>query len=207
MPSSLLKLYVDSQFISPYAMSAFVALHEKRLDFDIATVNLAAKDDGFFTASLTERLPAIQHGEFYFCESSAIAEYIDETITGASLYPKNPKNHALARQLQAWLRSDLAALRQERPTDVVFYGAKKPPLSQDGQFAANKLILAAGKLITDGQTNLFNDWCIADTDLALMLNRLILNGDAIPDNLAAYAKHQWQRASVQLWLNLKRPTF
>ena len=206
MPSSLLKLYVDSQFISPYAMSVFVALHEKSLDFDIETVDLAAKDESFFTASLTQRVPAIQHGAFYLCESSAIAEYLDETFTGKPLYPKEPHNRALARQVQAWLRSDLIALRLERPTDVLFYGVKKPPLSQDGQFAVDKLISFAGNLITTKQTNLFDEWCIADTDLALMLNRLILNGDAIPDNLAAYAKHQWQRASVQLWLNLKRPT-
>lgn len=205
MSSSLLKLYVDSKFISPYAMSAFVALHEKRLDFDIATVNLAAKDDGFLTAFLTQRVPAIQHGEFYLCESSAIAEYVDETFNGAALYPKNLENRALARQIQAWLRSDLAALRQERPTELIFYGNKKSPLSQSGQFAADKLISVAGKLITGKQTNLFDDWCVADTDLALMLNRLILNGDTVPEPLKTYAKGQWQRASVQLWLNLKRP--
>jgi glutathione S-transferase len=52
---------------------------------------------------------------------------------------------------------------------------------------------------------LFDNWCIADTDLALMLNRLILNGDDVPDDLASYAARQWQRASVQLWINLNRP--
>jgi glutathione S-transferase len=26
---------------------------------------------------------------------------------------------------------------------------------------------------------MFGEWCIADTDLALMLNRLVLNGDAV----------------------------
>jgi glutathione S-transferase len=57
-------------------------------------------------------------------------------------------------------------------------------------------------LLPEGQQNLFGEWSIADTDLALMLNRLILNGDDVPERLKEYASFQWQRASVQLWLAL-----
>ena len=32
--------------------------------------------------------------------------------------------------------------------------------------------------------------CIADVDLALMLNRLVLNGDEVPTRLATYAQRQ-----------------
>ena len=35
-------LYVDSQFASPYAMSAFVALAEKAIDFELVPVDLVA---------------------------------------------------------------------------------------------------------------------------------------------------------------------
>ncbi len=189
-------------------MSAFVALHEKSLSFDIATVDLStqeARSLEFVTASLTQRVPALMHGAFYLPESSAITEYLDETFAGTPLYPKLPENRAVARYIQAWLRSDLMPIRQERPTEVLFYGLEKPALSAEGQRAVDKFIGAVEKLIVAGQQNLFDDWCIADTDLALMLNRLILNGDAVPKNLADYAALQWQRASVQLWVKLKRP--
>jgi glutathione S-transferase len=53
--------------------------------------------------------------------------------------------------------------------------------------------------------NLFGEWSIADVDLALMLNRLILNGDRVPAALVDYAQRQWQRPSVQAWVNLPRP--
>jgi glutathione S-transferase len=58
-----------------------------------------------------------------------------------------------------------------------------------------------------GQQNLFGEWSIADTDLALMLNRLVLNGDDVPERLQEYAAFQWQRASVQRFIALsaKRP--
>ena len=42
-------------------------------------------------------------------------------------------------------------------------------------------------------------------DLALMLNRLILNGDTVPAQLEDYAQRQWQRPTVQEWIKLKRP--
>lgn len=50
--------------------------------------------------------------------------------------------------------------------------------------------------------NLFGEWCIADTDLALMINRLALHGDDVPAPLTEYAAFQWQRASVQRFIAL-----
>ena len=44
-----------------------------------------------------------------------------------------------------------------------------------------------------------------DTDLALMLNRLAMNGDPVPERLAQYAKRQWQRPTVQRWVAQARP--
>lgn len=89
----------------------------------------------------------------------------------------------------------------ERSTEVVFYKPVTTPLTESAQEAVKKLFFIADQLLQDGQTNLFGDWCMADTDLALMLNRLVLNGDRVPEKLANYAKYQWQRASVQMWGN------
>ena len=46
-------------------------------------------------------------------------------------------------------------------------------------------------------------WSIVDAELALMLQRLIQNGDAVPEHLKTYALQQWQRPSVQKWLALR----
>ena len=50
-----------------------------------------------------------------------------------------------------------------------------------------------------------DEWCIADVDLAVMLNRLVINGDEVPQHLAEYALRQWQRPTVQQWVKLQRP--
>jgi glutathione S-transferase len=201
-------LYVDSQFASPYAMSAFVALKEKGLSFDVQTLDLGAgatQAPSFEGVSLTRRVPTLVDGDFALSESSAIAEYLDEVFPGPLLFPRHPRFRARARQVQAWLRSDLGPLRQERTTEVVFYGPVSRPLSPAAFDASQKLIAVATKLLSHGGDHLFDQWSIADVDLALMLNRLILNGDEMPPRLARYAKAQWARPAVQLWVRQPRP--
>ncbi|WP_454677638.1 glutathione transferase [Achromobacter marplatensis] len=197
-------LYVDSLFLSPYAMSAYVALTEKKLPFEVRPIDLEAGEQRmqpYQCRALTARVPALTHEGFNLTESSVIAEYLEDVFPApehAALYPQAIRERARARQLQAWLRSDLGALRQERPTETVFYGAAGQPLSDAAHAASAKLIQVASHLIGVDQASLFDDWCIADIDLAVMLKRLAL--DDLPDPLRAYADVQWQRPSVQKWL-------
>ncbi|OPA84492.1 glutathione S-transferase [Pseudomonas fluorescens] len=203
-----LRLYVDAQFTSPYAMSVFITLREKGLAFDTLTVDLDTaqnREPDFARLSLTQRVPTLVDGDFALSESSAISEYLDEAFPDTAVYPADPKQRARARQVQAWLRSDLLPIRQERSTLVVFYGQKMPPLTPVAEAAAHKLISAAQVLLAGDPPNLFGEWCIADVDLAVMLNRLVLNGDSVPAELVAYAQRQWQRPSVQEWVRQQRP--
>ncbi|VVD63364.1 glutathione transferase [Pandoraea nosoerga] len=201
-------LYVDSQFSSPYALSVFVTLREKGLPFELRTVDLgqgAHHETSFADMSLTRRVPTLVHGDFTLSESSAISEYLETVSPAAPVYPAGARERARARQVQAWLRSDLGALREERSTEVIFYRASDRPLSDAGYAAASKLIAIAQSLLPDGRLSLFDQWCIADVDLALMLNRLVYNDDVVPPALAAYARHQFARPAVQEWLAMTRP--
>jgi glutathione S-transferase len=203
-----LALYVDAQYASPYAMSAFVASSVKQLAFELRTVDLSAAAQhapGYAELSLTRRVPTLVHGQFALSESSAITEYLEDVFPGAPLYPADPRHKARARQVQAWLRSDLMPIRMERSTEVVFYRAKAPALSANGQAAAARLFAAVEALLPARNEHLFDAWCIADVDLALMLNRLVLNGDAVPQRLADYARRQWTHPAVRAWVDFERP--
>jgi glutathione S-transferase len=204
-----MQLYVDFNYVSPYAMSVFVALHEKKLPFEITTLDLssgAASAPAYVKLSITHRVPTLVDGDFSLSESSAITEYLHEAYPGQALYPADIKNRARARQVQAWLRSDFMPIRSERPTIVLFYTPSTVPLSAEARSAAQILFAGATELLSHGSPYLCGkEWCIADVDLAIMLNRLVLNGESVPENLAAYASRQWQRPSVQLWVNQKRP--
>ncbi|MDU6434988.1 MAG: glutathione transferase [Pantoea sp.] len=199
-------LWSDSSFFSPYAMSVYVALTEKGVPFTLKRVDLSQNQQfasDYRALSLTCRVPTLQVDEFVLSESSAIAEYLEERFPAPEferLYPRDREKRARAREVQAWLRSDFMPIRQERPTEVLFAGERFPPLTPAATQAVEKLIAASLRLLPDNQQNLFGEWSVADTDLAVMLNRLALHGDALPDKLREYAEFQWQRASVQLWL-------
>ena len=201
-----LTLYIDSNFVSPYAMWAYVALREKRLPCTLKAVDLGAKqhhETGYEHLTLTGKVPALVHGEFALAESSAIIEYLEDVFPAPAhprVLPADARERARARQLQAWIRSDLMALREERPTTVIFRAPVDKPLSDAGRAAADKLIRVAASLVGEGADHLFGSWCIADTELALTLNRLVANGDAVPENLRRYVQAQWARPSVKAWV-------
>ncbi|WP_415760821.1 glutathione transferase [Pseudomonas sp. LT1P18] len=208
MESTRLKLYVGADFVSAFAMSAFVALKEKQLSFELVTLDLKARENyqaSYRDLSLTCKIPALVHQDFALSESSAIAEYLEDIAPGHNrLLPLDIKQRARARQLQAWLRSDLLVIRKERPADLIYFGKKDTPLSDDALAAVDRLFFVADRLLEGGAEHLFGDWSIADTDLAIMLNRLVANGDQVPSRLAAYVRRQWDRDSVRAWMDIER---
>lgn len=208
-----LKLYADAELASPYVMSVAVSLAEKQLPYSLELVNLEASDNespAYRSMSLTGRVPTLLDGNFALSESSAIAEYLEERYAPPAfpaLYPLDIAERARARQIQAWLRSDFGPIRLERNTTVIFFGAKMPPLSSAARAAAAKLFDAADQLIPATGDKLFSNWSIADTDLAIMLSRLVLHGDDVPEKLVLYARVQWQRPAVVEWLARARTQF
>ncbi|BDG10579.1 glutathione transferase [Anaeromyxobacter paludicola] len=208
---SELVLYGDANWHSPYAFSCYVALREKGLPFEYRTLSLEAGEHrapDYQRESLTGRVPALRHGEFWLSESSAIDEYLEDVFPPpghAGLYPAEPRQRARARQLQAFLRSDLLPLRVERPTSTVFGREAVEPLTPAGEEAARRLVAAAERLLSPGAAALFGDFGIADADLALMLQRLAANGDPLPERLLGYAAGIWQRPSVKGFIARELP--
>ncbi|MBL8916921.1 MAG: glutathione transferase [Archangium sp.] len=203
-----LTLYVDANYESPWALCAFVALEEKKLTYTLATKSLSKKETfapGY--EARTQRVPALQRGNFWLAESVAIAEYLAESFPFPDhprIFPENLEQRATCREVQHWLRTDLMPLRQERPTTTLWFEQRLVKLSDAAKESGKRLTDVASTLIKPGQTTLFESWCIADVDLALALQRLHHNGDSIPEHLVAYAKANWERPSVKKWHALPR---
>src|SRR5664280_2554592 len=207
-----LTVYGENLWISPYVFSSYVALKEKSLAFDL--VEMALVDGAHFkpdyaATSITARIPSLEHEGFCLAESSAIAEYLEETFPVPKyprLLPENLHDRARARQLMAWLRSDLDALREERSTVTMFYRLRLPELSAKGRRAADKLLRVAEQVIPADSTDLFGVWSLVDSEFAFMLHRLILNGHTVPPQVLAYAQAQWQRPAVVDFVQHSRPS-
>lgn len=205
------RLYGESLWISPYVFSSYVALREKRIDFDLVEVTLFRGDhlaDDYAARSLTTRVPCLEHDDFSLSESSAIAEYLEELFPAPQytrLLPEDPRQRARARQLMAWLRSDLGSLREERSTVTMFYRFELGPLGAAAKRDVDKLVRICQRLVSEQTAGLFGEWSLLDSELSFMLQRLLLNGHELPAHVRHYAERHWQRPSVQEFVTHARP--
>ncbi|ACG74695.1 glutathione S-transferase domain protein [Anaeromyxobacter sp. K] len=201
-----LVLYGNKGWTSPYVFSAFVTLKEKGLPFRMEVLDLQAgqhRRPEYTEPSSTGRVPALRHGDFWVAESSAIDEYLEEVFpppAHARLYPADPRQRARVRMVQAFVRSDVLEVRMERSTATLFEGAAAKPLTPAGRAAAERLVAVAGRFLAPGAEHVAGEFTIADADLALLLQRLVHNGDPCPERLAVYAQRVFQRPSVREWL-------
>jgi glutathione S-transferase len=208
-----LTLYTDGFYISPYAFSAFLALEEKGVPYTITPVSLPDRQHfqpQFLERSQLGRVPVLEHDGFHLAESAAIVEYVEETFAPPQyprLLPADVRERARARMVMHWIRSDLMALREERPTSTMFYAPSDVPLTRAGEAAAARLVEVALRLLPEGQRSLFAAWSIADSDLAFMLQRLLLNGHEVPARLRGFVESEWARPSVQKWVALERAPY
>jgi glutathione S-transferase len=206
-----LTLWVDAFWISPYAFSSFVALEEKQLTYDVQEVAMHRAENrtpDYARRSLTARVPMLRHQDFFLSESSAIAEYLDDAFPGTPrLLPADIRQRARARQVMAWVRSDLMPIREERSTNTIFYEPATEPLSRAAERAATKLLAAVDAMLAPGATALFGAFSIADADLTLMLQRLGKSGHPLGDRVQRFVDATWSRPSVRKWVERKRATF
>lgn len=203
-----LVLSVEPLWISPYVFSCFVTLREKGLSFETTPLDSSAgqtRDTGYLARTMTGRVPSLAHGDFALAESSAIVEYLEECFPEPHVLPAALTDRARCRQLMSWLRSDdTAPIRDQRPSTTIFYEPPKTALRPDAAAAADKLVGVARRLIGDREC-LFDAWCIADAELAFMLMRLIAAADPVDSAVRAYAERQWQRPSLQAFVQRERP--
>src|SRR6185369_3524669 len=133
--------------------------------------------------ALLGKVPCLIDGTFWLTESSAISEYLAERFAPPKhprILPADLQQRARARQVMSWLRTSLMGLREDRPTSSVFMHPVTTPLSDKGKASTEELLGVTTKLLARGKNNLFDAWCVADADLALMLMRLIANNDPVP---------------------------
>ena len=214
--TSRLILYGNAMWSSPYVLSCFVGLTEKKLPFEVRTVALdegAQRSPDYVRTSFTARVPALVDGAFSLSESSAIIEYLEEkwpTPQHPPLLPADVEERARARQIMAWVRSDLlptprgALVRVRLLSPRRLAGAGAALARPRSELSTSWSALPSASFPADGGA-LFGAWCIADTDLAMMLQRLVKTDEPLPQRLRVFAEREWQRPSVQAFLDAERP--
>ncbi|MEO8699805.1 MAG: glutathione transferase [Kofleriaceae bacterium] len=201
-----LTLYAESTWMSPWVFHAMVALEEKGLPYKLVVVPVPMAAD--MKAMLRQRsilgkVPIVVHDDIWISESLAISEYLAERFPAPDyprLFPANLAARARARQVMSMLRTSFFGLREDRPTASVFGRPVTTAMTDKGNADAAELLRIAAAMIVPGTRTLFDDWCIADADLGLMLMRLVASEDPMPPHLVDYALAQWDRKSVRKYI-------
>lgn len=198
----MLTLYVDGYFTSVWDASVIVALREKDLEFSTARALL--RDGQGVPPALRDkaaigRIPALQHGDVWLTESLAIIEYLEDVFPHPRVLPAAPAAKARARQVMAWLRSDLWALRTERPWQQVVYPGVVGGLSPRALVEMEELTSLAARLD--------DEWNISHADLGFALLRLSSAGDPLPPPAQRLVDAHLARPSVRWYLEHPRPPY
>lgn len=221
MTSAPLTLYMDDLYLSPYTYSVQAALLEKGVAFTVHETSFAggrSTDPAFRGRTFTDLIPALAHHEphgepneeLVLSESLAILEYLEERFGPPDypgLYPDGIENRARARALLSWYRTGFTALRQERSTETVFYADQRArqPLSAAAREEVADWLPALRAWRRPGGPFLFGTaWSVVDAETALMLQRLIKNGDPLEPELVDYANMIWARPSAAAFVNHPR---
>jgi len=212
-PERTITLYIDGYFVNQWDASCVVALEEKRIAYSTARALL--RDGGGVPPALLEhtnigRVPALQHGDVWLTESSAIIEYLEEMFPPPSyprLLPADPYARAKARQWMSFVRSDLLALRTERSWWMCVYPSPHAkPMSRDAERDSRELVGLVDRLATSGELDPAH-WNMAHADLALTLLRLTNTSFAIPDAVRAFLDAAVKRPSMRAYIEHPRPPF
>lgn len=96
--------------LSPFVRKVRIALEEKGLDYELEAVMPMNVSDEFKAISPLGKIPVYEEDGWTVPDSSIIADYLDRTADGISLYPTDPRERAEAAFLEEW--SDTALIGQ-----------------------------------------------------------------------------------------------
>lgn len=198
-------LYIDKNRISPYAMSVYVALQEKGLYFDERVIDLdqqQQKSADYLAICPSAKVPCLVVDDFSLFESWAITEYLEDafpTPDYPTLYPAEIQARAKCRAIQALIKTDFMLIRQHMPSNTIFQPAQSIPTLETAVIEEIQHLISLTETLL-GDLWLTEQWSIADFDLAFMLHRLFSHQIELPEKILSYIERNFQRASVQSWI-------
>ena len=92
---------IIGSFVSPYVRKVLVCLELKGFDYEVDPITPFFGNDEFERLSPLRRIPVLIDGDLVLTDSTVICEYLDEAFPNPPLLPKEPKERARARWLEA----------------------------------------------------------------------------------------------------------
>jgi glutathione S-transferase len=188
--------------MSTCTRKVLTTLAEKQAKFDFVAVDFATgghKKPDYLLHQPFGQVPALEDGKFELYESRAIIRYLDETLSGQALTPKDPKGRAMMEQwisvetsnftphAMTYISEYFFAPMRGTQTDVAKVEAAKPKLQKCLEIMDKQL--AKGPHIAGDQFTL--------ADICFMPYVEYAMGTPAKDLIAAQSNVQawWKRVS------------
>lgn len=88
--------------VSPYVRKVLAICAMKGIEVAIDPITPFRGDEAFSAISPLRRIPVWIEGDLTLCDSSIIAQYIEDTRPGPSMLPADPKDRARARWIEEY---------------------------------------------------------------------------------------------------------
>ncbi|QQA42912.1 glutathione S-transferase family protein [Pelagovum pacificum] len=88
--------------LSPFCRKVRLTLAEKKLEVELVEERYWEKDPEFLRRSPAGKVPVLRYGSRILSESTAICEYLDETVPTPPLLPRGPEARYEVRRLVTW---------------------------------------------------------------------------------------------------------
>ena len=96
------------QPLCPYSRKVRLLLREKNLAAELVEIEPWQGDDAFFRMNPAAEVPVLEDGRRIVCDSTAIAEYLDEAYPEPAMIGRTLEQRAEVRRLVAWFDSKFA---------------------------------------------------------------------------------------------------
>jgi stringent starvation protein A len=83
----------------PYCARVRIVLAEKALEYEVVEVDLDDRPEWIYEKNPLGKVPVLQEDDFVLAESAVIDEYLEERWPEPPLWPPDPAERALGRQL------------------------------------------------------------------------------------------------------------
>ena len=93
-----MKIY--GAILSPFVRKVLTIADIKGLEYEQVTVMPGSTDEAFLKISPLGKIPALTEGDFSTCDSTAIAEYLEEKYPDNPILPSSPEDRARSRWLE-----------------------------------------------------------------------------------------------------------
>jgi len=93
-----MKIY--GAILSPFVRKVLTVADMKGLEYEQITVMPGTMEEDYLKISPLGKIPALTEGEFSACDSTAIAEYLEEKYPQNPILPSSPEDRARSRWLE-----------------------------------------------------------------------------------------------------------